>query len=238
MFSFLCLLRGCGGACLSEAFARKALTDAAAISNIINDLINLSLDYHVSVLYSRNKLYRTDFSSMDRTLIIDLDDKLNIRSFLALYKLLGNWTRLQIKSLELLRQAALVVQVFIVGLFFAVSFIAPQFITLNVLAYLLLQILFCLAIIFRAFRECVKVNDLDTRVGSKCKEICALLELSEKGDVNDVARVFRSITIYLETAKVVEAKMWGVKISRERVAKIMLSFLAATASALIRSGIN
>ena len=133
----------------------------------------------------------------------------------------------------------LLIQFTITFAFLGVSFLSPQSITLNIMSYVLLESGFCLFVILQALRACVKVNDADKLVRMKCIELCTLLDFEdeEEGTEKSTARAFNGIATYLDRARVVQARVFGIYLSRELVAKVMISFLAATASALLRSGI-
>jgi len=227
--------------CLCEAFARPAITEVTDIRDLISIFLDSTLNYHLRVLKAKNFFYDPDETRvfLNRDLTIDLTDHHNIVSFFTAYKLLGHWAKINIRGLERMLQALLLIQFTITFAFLGVSFLSPQSITLNIMSYVLLESGFCLFVILQALRACVKVNDADKLVRMKCIELCTLLDFEdeEEGTEKSTARAFNGIATYLDRARVVQARVFGIYLSRELVAKVMISFLAATASALLRSGI-
>ena len=177
---------------------------------------------------------------LDKGLVLDLFNPNNVVGLFAAYKLLGNYARWVVKSLETLLQALLIIQLVVTGTYFSVSFLNPDAMTLNITCYVLMESVFCLYIILQSLRTCVGINEIDKLVRLKCIEVCALLDFDdvEIGTSDSSARAFRGIATYLDRAKVVEAKLFGIYLSKELIAKIMISFLAATGSALLRSGLS
>ena len=175
-----------------------------------------------------------------QNLVIDLTCQENIVGLFSAYKLLGKWAGSNVKGLETMLQALLLIQATVTATFFSFSFFSPDSITLNITSYVLVESIFVLFVILQSLRACVNINETDKLFRLKCLEICALLDFddTELGTGKSAARAFRGITTYLDRANIVEAKLFGVHLSKQLIAKIMISFLAATGSALLRSGIS
>lgn len=228
--------------CLTEAFARAAIRDVTSLSDTINTFLTYSIDHHIRVLNAKHHIHDDAISekSLDKNLLLNLNDHQNIVGLFSTYKLLSAWVKKEIRSLEVLLQTLLLIQLFVTGTYFSMSFLNSDAITLNITCYVLVESLFCLLMILGSFQACVGVNQIDKKFRLKCIEVCALLyfDNEETGLSDSSARAFRGISTYLDRAKVFEAKVFGIHLSKQLVAKIMISFAAATGSALLRSEIS
>ncbi|GMH62207.1 hypothetical protein TrST_g5493 [Triparma strigata] len=228
--------------CLMEAFVQRAIKDVNGVSETIDTFLRYTIFHHIRVLNAKNHIHDDTHSEkmLDKGLVLDLFNPHNVVGLFSAYKLLGNYASREVRGLEIMLQALLLIQLIVTGTYFSASFLNPDAMTLNITCYVLMESVFCLYIILKSLRACVGINEIDKLVRLKCIEVCALLDFDdvEIGTSDLSARAFRGIATYLDRAKVVEAKLFGIYLSKELVAKIMISFLAATGSALLRSGLS
>ena len=211
---------------LMEVFVRPAVREVHVVGTMVERILAFSIGHHINLLNARNHIYDRSHpeSFLDKELILNLSSQQNVVGFFIMYLLIGKYAKLKTTGLEYMLMALLSIQTLVTFTFLALSFSAPESITLNVGAYVVVESAFCLYIILKSLRACVSVNDAYKLVRLKCLEVIALLDFVEIGaNTSKTTNAFRGILAYLDRARVVEARVFGVYLSCDLVAKIMIT---------------
>jgi hypothetical protein len=133
----------------------------------------------------------------------------------------------------------IVVQAFIALAFLGASFTSVQ-LSLSVVVYIVVESVLALGIMVDILASCASVNGRDGQVRRACIRISTSLLMLEEPTAKQLAeaRAFRAIADYLEHNAVLSASLFGVRITKELAVRIVGALVAATFSAVLRSGLT
>jgi len=202
----------------------KLLHSVYSLLHKLRDERGISLDPHV-----RGQ------GGIKHNLFLDISTtRTNLDAFLTCFRILGKTSQWNGQGLQCFVQCIVMIQVFVSISFFARTVFASETITAAIAAYIVFETIFLMIVLRGVLVNTLKVNKIDERAASLCREIATLLP---PGAIDANLRL-RNIAVFLDKHRAYEAKLFVVLITNELVAKLMASFLAATLSALLRMGLG
>ena len=227
--------------CLMEVIARRVNNIACTEIDLAETLLHHTVKHTLEKVQTKRgivekfSLHKTTHFrfKVDQELYLDLTRLENVYAFISSYRTFGDRITFHTLVVQSFLQGIIIFQIIVSATFFTATLFYAEIVSVPVIGYVVFETLFVLFVLKDILQYSVRMNKIDDKTCSMCREITMLMQSEE----SEARTALENIATYVEKHHEFEARLFGVRVTSDLVAKIMISFVATTFSAILRMGI-